>query len=115
MLNRRCIFLKEGAIKFLSWRKLASEQGVNQGDVAGQGSGREDLGRGGCEAAPCFQSGLRGSGQLGIRVYRHPQISPRDDASPGRRLRRLRGPELLVVRGGQGAPSQPRDGVSNRW
>lgn len=83
MLNRRCIFLIEGAIKFLSWRKLASEQGVNQGDVAGQGSGREDLGRGGCEAAPCFQSGLRGSAQLGIRVYRHPQISPRDDASPG--------------------------------
>lgn len=42
MLNRRCIFLTEGAIKFLSWKKLASEQGVNQGDVAGQGSGGED-------------------------------------------------------------------------
>lgn len=42
MLNRRCIFLTEGAVKFLSWKKLASDQGVNQGDVAGQGSRRQD-------------------------------------------------------------------------
>ena len=47
MLNRRCIFLTEGVIKFLSWRKLASEQGVNQGDVAGQGSSGEGLGEAG--------------------------------------------------------------------
>lgn len=114
MLNRRCIFLTEGAIKFLSWRKLASVQGVNQGHVAGQGSGGEDLGRGGCEAMPRVQGGSRVSAQLGIGVHRHPQILPRDHAAPGGSgLRWLRGPELLVMRGERGAPSQPGDGVSN--
>lgn len=55
MLNRCCICLTEGAIKFLSWRKLASEEGLNQGDVVGEGNSGKDFQRGGCEAASCFQ------------------------------------------------------------
>lgn len=49
----------------------------------------------------------RDSTQLGIRVHRQPQISPRGDRAPGSpELQQLWGLEVLVVPGGQGAPAQ---------
>lgn len=63
---------------------------------------------------PRLQICPRDSTQLGTGVHRQPHISPRGDTAPGDPgLWQLRGLELPVVQGGQGAPAQPWNRVSN--